>query len=172
MSFYIVWNKDHDHERPSTVNVPTARDVSFHSALVVPEDRSNRHLYDKAVVCNPGADEVQNIMCQMLLACLKARHSLPQLEYFHIAKMSGFLRAACDSKHAWFSALLLFKYRSQFEKRIPDLLLTISDFEDSEEPPGIKAVERANIHLQAYVGTLRTGELLKLMKTAAHNPRK
>ena len=151
MSFYVVWNKPQDdcQDRPSTVVVPSARDVSYHSALITNRGVLSGKVFNLALVRNPGSTEIDNLMYEMLLACLKASTCLPNLEYYHISKMSSLLQMACDSKHVWFSILQTFRYRSQFERRMPDLLLTIADFDDADDKPlpEIKRVDRAKIKL-------------------------
>jgi len=138
-SFFALWTKDEEEERPKTVNVPTARGASYHSAMLGFEHQNNLQLQalsDNRHVC---LSDTETVMTDMLVACLRGYMALPNLEYYHILKMSGFLKQACDSRSIWMKVIESFKYRDHFEKKLPDLLLTMSDFGNST-PPDISLV--------------------------------
>lgn len=165
MSFFVLWNKDEELPRPSSVNIPSARSVCYQSSLWNHSHTGEKHFPLLKSASDPLLTPAQNIMTDMLVACLQARSAVPHLEYFHIAKISKLLRLAADSKPCWLSLLEKFKYKTLFEKRLPDLLLCISDFRDTlEDANDTRRAEKASIQLRAYAGTLRTGELLRLMK--------
>lgn len=171
MSFFILWSKEDERQRPSSVNIPTARSASYHSSLW---NDGRHHKYTPIDNHHPNTSwtPAQNILSDMLITCLNARRAVKHFEYFHIAKIAAILREAMDSRKVWLTLLEKCKYKFVFEKQLPELLLCISDFRNPQDDEIDKTrAERANRKLNVYIGSLKTGELLRLMKLTT-KPRK